>query len=989
MSLSQLALSVGHKSRSSEDPADIIEFVESAWGLNTVLYPVQRVILKATYGLALDDTAEFEVSDWRRQKVRRFTEKAYLEYLYADKRCNIKEVIPGKQRRELVLSIGRRSGKCILGNSLVLTDRGVFRIDALGDPHGEEIQPLDVMVAQGGDAQARSQFFYVGGKKPIRTLRTHCGYTLGGTYNHRIKVLDESGAICWKYLGDIRAGEFVCVHRGTDLWASEYVDVSQFWPKSKFKDRAFPTCIDEKWGCLLGYLVGDGTWATDRRVEITVGHSETWDFLKNLFTELFGEYHISMDKRCSNTGSIHIFSVDLRRFLHSLGFWYDLATDQKSVPWVILRSPRSVVCAFLRGLFEADGGVERGGKVVSFSTVSQHLASEVQILLLNLGIVSRVKLKTVRGKPYWILSVLGNTIKPSANDQMTYSRLERVVLQARCVAADQESIAHFEDILEKDYFFDPVVDVQDGEDFVYDLTVPDGHAFVANGMVNHNTYLSSCIAAYEIYRLILKGDPQKYFGLPRGDQIGVISVATDKDQAGILFNGVSSHIRNCKVFAPYTANNTQTYAKFQTPADIAHTCRYSDNPKEARTSIKASFRSCVAKGLRGAGNFIVILDELAHFKDGNLQSSAKAVYDAVTPSVSAFSPVDPPGPVEGRIISISSPLGRQGQFYELFRIAMKGGLAAEDMLAIQAPTWEVNPKIPASEFEKHFLKDSVVFFTEYGGEFTDRTRGWIEHEDDLIACVDPSLRPMSAAPARRPHFIGIDVGLVDDGSAVAIGHINSDKHIVLDYIDWIRAREGAYANVDRLEFDDVVEWVYDLSRRFYLAKGIFDRWAGIPFEQALHKKGLTQLESVHFTPNLLSDLYRNFKDMMWNKQIVLYDHPPPPEGSESKHCEYIAELLELQAEYKSKYITLVEAPNVDGKHDDRSDALVRMIWVASQHLTKPKYICGVRPTGVQGMQAERRSAMRSQRLARLQARRMGSSPDRQASKVFPGRIKGR
>ena len=40
------------------DAADIITFIESPWGLNLRLYPVQRVLLKAHYGLALDDNAQ-------------------------------------------------------------------------------------------------------------------------------------------------------------------------------------------------------------------------------------------------------------------------------------------------------------------------------------------------------------------------------------------------------------------------------------------------------------------------------------------------------------------------------------------------------------------------------------------------------------------------------------------------------------------------------------------------------------------------------------------------------------------------------------------------------------------------------------------------------------------------------------------------------------------------------------------------------------------
>jgi len=251
-----------------------------------------------------------------------------------------------------------------------------------------------------------------------------------------------------------------------------------------------------------------------------------------------------------------------------------------------------------------------------------------------------------------------------------------------------------------------------------------------------------------------------------------------------------------------------------------------------------SFASCIAKGLRGAGNIVVILDEVAHFTDEG-HSSAENVYNAVTPSTSTFSPKDPNdnripiGPVEGRIISISSPLGRQGQFYKLFQIGMAGGIAAENILCIQAPTWEVNPTIPASEFEKHYSKDATNFFTEYGAAFTDRTKGWFESADDLFDCVDKNLRPARIGNPRRSYYVGIDVALKRDYSAIAIGHLDDNEQIVLDYLERIRAGEGDYANLDRLEFESVADWVHRLSRRFSMAAGMFDHWAGIPFEQAL------------------------------------------------------------------------------------------------------------------------------------------------------------
>lgn len=501
------------------------------------------------------------------------------------------------------------------------------------------------------------------------------------------------------------------------------------------------------------------------------------------------------------------------------------------------------------------------------------------------------------------------------------------------------------------------------------------------GRRSGKTLITSCIVSYETYKLLLKGNPQKYYGSSQSNVIQLISVATDRDQAGLLYRESSGHFTKCDFFRPYAANATQSFATFQTPFDIDRYGSYADNQK-ARYSINVTFRSCVAKGLRGGANILVALDEVAHFGDKG-QASADEVYQAVEPSTRTFSPKDPKnttrpiGENEGRIILISSPLGKQGLFYKQYRLGFGSNKAADNLLCIQAPTWEVNPTVPAETFVASYLKDPNVFFTEFGAVFSDRTRGWIEDPTDLFACVDPDLRPKVRAPSRMPHFVGLDIALANDWTTIAVGHNDPDGNIILDYIDGIKAGEGDFVHLDRLDFDDVADWVYGISRRFYFTEGIFDQWSGIPMEQALKKRGLSTLTSVHHTRNLTSQMFQNFKSLMLDKRLVLYDWPIP-DGED--HSIHIAELLELQQEFISRYIIKVEAPNLEGKHDDFSDSLVRMVWCAINNTSKRAVMAGSRGQS-KGISASGRFG----RQTYMGATRKGSHPSRIPPKKSRGR----
>ncbi len=1025
----------------------ILEYIESSWGLNMRLFPAQRFIVKLYYNIPLEDrNKSISISDMFNSKTLfQFTEREYLHYLYEEGRCNIKEL--DHERRELVLALGRRSGKCLKADSLVLTDKGIYRIEDLGEAPEEDFTPSTIGIVQEGGRRAQASAFYNGGVKATYTIKTASGYTETGTANHRIKVMTSEGRVDWRYLDDIHPGDFVALNRNTDLWVSDLLDLRPYYNEDGRKDVQLPEVLDERCANLLGYLVGDGTWGDDHAVSVTVEHPETWTYLTKLFNEVFGEPRVQMDKRTENTGRLEFCSVRARRFFDAIGWKLGCSRDDKMVPWAILRSPKPVVCAFLRGLFETDGSAEHNGEHITFSSASFRLAHEVQVLLLNLGIVSSIHTKWNQKlrKSYANLSIigvqsrqrfaeyvgfdsekkrlpmlaaleyaqecksntdsipcqygpirdwlestpkrnpargelgvgrlrlreaLGNTCKPSGHEYLTYSRLKRALGVAKEFGAGQVETAHFEELLRLDYFYDLVVSVEEGEDQVYDLTVPDGQSFVANGFTNHNTTLSGIFASYEVYRLLNLNNPQEYYGLPNGNRIQIISVATDKDQAGLLFNEVTTHLAKCEYFKPFIANNTQSLINFRTPYDID---KYGPTLREdagrfvsfnGKASLRVTFKSCIAKGLRGAGNIIVILDEIAHFQDKG-QSSAEEIYNAVTPSTAAFSPKNPitglpifgsDTNTEARVILISSPLNRTGKFFDLFHLAMSKAEGSENLLAIQAPTWEINPTVPSSYYRQKFHADPAVFMTEHGAQFSDRVRGWLEREEDLVACIDPELRPKEVGFPRYPHQMGIDVGLMNDGTAVFITH-SEGEHIVVDYheywqagINWrdsnphLKEYTTEYCKileqVSRLEFDEIAKWIIGLTKKFHISAGLFDTWNGIPLEQALLKAGLAHFRSEFFSRDQSSKMYQSAKMLLIDKKLKLYDWP---KKDGEKHSPFIKELLDLQAEQLSRNIVMVGAPNAAGYHDDMSDAFIRSVWLSTERMRSTKHVYGSNP----------------------------------------------
>jgi hypothetical protein len=459
----------------------------------------------------------------------------------------------------------------------------------------------------------------------------------------------------------------------------------------------------------------------------------------------------------------------------------------------------------------------------------------------------------------------------------------------------------------------------------------------------------SCIVAYEVYKLLNKYSPQEYYGIMPEDFIKITCISTNKDTAGELFNKIKGHIERAEFFKRYRKNSTQQYISLCTQRDLD---KYK-NGEIASVLIKVA--PCSARGLRGPGNIVAALDEMAFFfaDERNRSGSSNndkddgAIYKAVAPSVSKFKKQD--NTPDGKILCLSSPNKKAGKFYEEYERSFEEN--NNDILMIQAPTWEVDPNFSSTILRESYKNDPLLFKSEYGAQFIDSVHGWIDNPDIVRKNVIQGLKLKERSTLRVPHFMGIDLGLRKDGTAITIGHwvqelVEGEKVDKIE-VDYYAVRYAKDEGKDYFDPEEMIEWIASFTDRFYIARGIFDQYYDITLESKLHKKGLRQFEGKHFNDSLNSNVFQLLLTSLISGTIKLPQIESVfcgpyidsqitnvPLSIKETDTTLVKELLSLKAEQKSKYIIKVEAPETEGAHDDLSDSLARMVYIAHEYKDK-------------------------------------------------------
>ena len=141
----------------------------------------------------------------------------------------------------------------------------------------------------------------------------------------------------------------------------------------------------------MGYFTAEGyAWEASGSYRISIANTDPHvraDYIA-LCRSLFGVEPRTRDNE------IYFDALNLRPFFETLGFTVPTSSATKAVPDILFKCPDHEIAAFLQAYFDGDGTVDKCG--VSAVTKSPRLASQIQMLLSRLGVLSFVG--TVRSR---------------------------------------------------------------------------------------------------------------------------------------------------------------------------------------------------------------------------------------------------------------------------------------------------------------------------------------------------------------------------------------------------------------------------------------------------------------------------------------------------------------------------------------------------------------------------------------------------------------
>lgn len=483
-------------------------------------------------------------------------------------------------------------GQCLTGDTYIFTSNGPEKIEDVITENG--YLPAERELLSVNNKYEKTSHFYKKKANKIITITTALGKKISCTLEHPLQILKPDLNISMVNAEKLKCGDRVVIKIGYDNafsttpfslkefvykeknhevscnlchrklrnlsthimthgmtvagYKQAYGESSQIIAEDVLFDRSetirVPDLVNEDFARLLGYFVSEGHWS---KTSIAIGNldKEVVDDIRHIYRSVFG---ITPTEVYRDDGFVTL-SIANQKFFELLDFCgvkRGEIAQTKDIPKCILQSPKKIVISFLRGLFEGDGAHCCDG-TIKYGTSSSDLAKQVHLLLLSLGIVTKIRyrsdikfydiivlgsyrdkfLKQIGfitatknacerihrpsgiflepGIPY-VKAALNHLRESISKSPSKFKKMRRESFPlirrnevGRTQWADiQNSPLHeIDSILYKkiknlfieENFYDEIVDISivEKDVYVYDVTIPSNHLFISDGFVSHNT----------------------------------------------------------------------------------------------------------------------------------------------------------------------------------------------------------------------------------------------------------------------------------------------------------------------------------------------------------------------------------------------------------------------------------------------------------------------------------------------------------------------
>lgn len=279
-------------------------------------------------------------------------------------------------------------GECFVKDTLIATQRGLIPIQDI--VFGDTVFTQNNMKPVVG--------LYQMPRRPLRKIILSNGVSVTVTPSQQLKIFNQDQTFRWRETKDLRSGDWLVVK-------AEYPDLDENVVFSHYQGR--PMVLNENIAYILGALISDGWVSADysKKKERRLGFcSSEMAIIKKIarcFSEEFNyQPNIAvkqyvLERKDGKTAHNQIYTLRINRkeinefLIRELEIPDDFKAQTKFIPSKIFISPKKVVFSFIAGLIDGDGSIARRCATIAYTSVSEKLIDQLQVLLQHLDIFGR------------------------------------------------------------------------------------------------------------------------------------------------------------------------------------------------------------------------------------------------------------------------------------------------------------------------------------------------------------------------------------------------------------------------------------------------------------------------------------------------------------------------------------------------------------------------------------------------------------------------